>query len=150
MDDISIQQLTPERMQEAVDLTCRVFGEEWRHYAKIDFEITFSDYPNAFSTLIAIKDDKVIGLTQCVSAHTGGTYTIVWVCVEEELQGQGIGSHMLQKSCEHIETEFLKGSAGTVFLATGKPEFYEKAGFKRGPEIHTGDLLMLKIIEGTN
>ncbi len=148
MEGISIEQLTPARMQESVDLTCRVFGEEWRKYAEADFAITFSDYPNAFSTLIAIKDDKIIGLTQCVSAHTAGTFTIVWVCVEEALQGQGIGSYILKKSCLHIETEFLKGSSGTVFLATDKPEFYEKAGFVKGPEIHSGDLLMIKIIKG--
>ena len=150
MDGISIELLTPERMPEAIDVTCRAFGEEWRESAEKDFAITFSDYPHPFTTLIAVKDNNIIGVAQCLTAYlTPNAYMIAWVCVEPKLQGQGIGSFIMKQACNHIEENFLKGKSGTIFLVSAIDyKFYEKFGFKKGPDIHSKSPIMLKIIEG--
>jgi predicted N-acetyltransferase YhbS len=78
------------------------------------------------------------------------TYAIDWLAVSPEHQNQGVGARLVTKSCEHIEKEFLKGQRGTILLASDNgPNFYSKFGFEPAFNLHSGDPVMMKIVEGT-
>jgi predicted N-acetyltransferase YhbS len=151
MRGISIQELTEDKLQETIEVTLRAFGEDERENSEIDFPATFLNMPRPYSTLIALHENKVIGAVQCMYSYLGiDMHNILWVCVDPTFQGKGVGTKIMQSACQHIETHFLKGKKGTIFLTaeSGAEKLYQKFGFKIISTCHDGNPAMMKIVEG--
>lgn len=151
MDDISIEELTHERLQEAMDVAVSAFEEKAREDANIDFPSKFNGLPRPYAILTAVCDGKVIGTVHCTHGYLNvNIYNITWLCVAPEYQGQGVGTKIMKAACSYIENNFLKGKAGTIFLTaeSGVEKLYERFGFKIISMCHDGNPAMMKIVEG--
>jgi catechol 2,3-dioxygenase-like lactoylglutathione lyase family enzyme/GNAT superfamily N-acetyltransferase len=73
------------------------------------------------------RDGAAVGITRVTG--DGNCYMIWDVIVRPSHQGQKIGSTMMQRATEEIRRR--APHAGFVGLFTGKPAFYERAGFKK-------------------
>ena len=77
---------------------------------------------------IDTRDNRAVGMLRVVG---DGRYFTFWdVMVLKSHQGQKIGSAMMRRALQHLETIGPKGAY--VGLFTGKPKFYEQFGFQEG------------------
>ena len=150
MAAVSIQPMAQNQIAETIEVAVRAFGKDSRKEAVIDFPSTFSNLPRPLSTLVAVKDGKVVGASQCAHAYlTPEAYSLSWICVDPGYQKQGIGTEIVKASCDYIERNFMKGKKGTIMLTAHHDfKFYERFGFKKGPELHFDEPVMFKYVEG--
>jgi ribosomal protein S18 acetylase RimI-like enzyme len=150
MEDVLIAELSEDRLEETIEVAVRAFGSETaRENAEIDFPASIKDFPRPHKTLIALQNDKVIGATQCMHGNLSvDIYNVLWVCVDPNHQGKGVGKAITKKACEYIENNFLKGRSGTIVLAADiDTSFYEKLGFENKTNTHSDGVIMRKIIK---
>lgn len=149
MAAVTIVPLTQDKVAETIEVAVRAFGEDARKEANIDFPGTFLNSPRPLATLVALKDNKVVGVSQCAHAYlTPEAYTLSWVCVDPDHQGQGIGTNIVKESCAYIERVFMDGKKGTIMLTAAHDyKFYEQFGFEKGPNLHFNEPIMFKFVE---
>lgn len=149
MKEIVIQELTPDKLKETVDVATRAFDSDTaRGNAEIDFPLSLNECPRVHKTLIALMNDKVVGAVQCMHSNLSvDIYNILWVCVDPPHQKQGIGRHIVDKASAYIEQEFLENKLGTIVLVSDvDPSYYEKSGFETANDTHVGGTIMRKIV----
>lgn len=78
------------------------------------------------------RDDSAVGMAR--ACGDGYNFTIWDVIVVPAHQGQKIGSALIEATLKELRTIARPGSF--VGLFTGKPEFYERVGFKRDHGMH--------------
>jgi GNAT superfamily N-acetyltransferase len=82
---------------------------------------------------IDTRDNSVVGMTRITG--DGRNFTVWDVIVRPSHQGQKIGSALIERALDE-----LRGSGAPqgafVGLFTGKPEFYERLGFKKDIGMH--------------
>ncbi len=78
--------------------------------------------------LLAFEKDKIVGYL-IGSHHFGGVATIMWVAVDNNYQGRGIGRNLMNK---YISLSKKEGTHKINLMVTVKDNigFYEKLGFK--------------------
>lgn len=88
--------------------------------------------------VVVEENEKIIGMARLVG--DGLYYIIVDVIVIPEMQGQGIGTKMINLVMEHIENEMPEGARVSIQLISekGKEKFYCDLGFKQLPHEYCG------------
>lgn len=80
-------------------------------------------------SLVAEIDGRLVGHVALspvsISDGTPGWYGLGPISIEPELQGQGIGSRLMQEAMHQLQT---RGAAGCVLV--GDPGFYTRFGFQ--------------------
>jgi len=150
---LSIERLTEERLEEAVDLVMRVFGPDFEKEAREELPWSLRANPDSRITFVACLDGKVVGMIQpMVSYIHTDTYGLSWVSTDPAHQGKGIGKALVRHAEEHISRDLLKGRPGTIVIVdyTQKvnpaSRFYANLGYVPGPRTHNGAPVMVKIL----
>ena len=128
--------------------TLRAFQEDTPEDAKRDLTLSLSDYPYKAVTYISLDKETVTGLVQCAFSLNYGVYTICWLCVDPDFQGQGIAKKLMLAAENHVAKKFLNGEQGTIFIiAAHDYKYYEKLGYKKGDvKTHKNYNIMTKIV----
>jgi len=80
---------------------------------------------------LTVSDPKrIIGMGRAISDGTSDAY-IQDVTVDKACRGQNIGSQIIQKLVERLETDGLKWIG--LIAENGSQAFYEKLGFRKMP-----------------
>lgn len=121
-DDMQIRQMTPTDMNVAVELATR---ENWYSENQEVFRaFLFHDSKGCF---IAEKGEEPVGI--CIATPYTHAGFIGELIVAEEHRGQGIGSMLLKKAIEYLQT---KGIQSIYLDAVPKAvTLYERQGFHR-------------------
>jgi ribosomal protein S18 acetylase RimI-like enzyme len=78
----------------------------------------------------AWDEDRLVGTARVVT--DGVYYATIWdVIVDQQYQGQGIGTRLTEAAVEPFRGRGFKYIA--LFAAEGKAGFYERLGFERHP-----------------
>lgn len=88
--------------------------------------------------IIAVDNERVIGMGRLLG--DGLYYIIVDVIVTPEYQGKGIGSELIKRILNYVNSQTPADSRASIQLISesGKELFYEKMGFKKIPHAHCG------------
>ena len=150
---LSIEPLTEDRLEEAVDLVMRVFGPAFEKEAREELPWSLRANPDSRITFVACLDGKMVGMIQpMVSYIHTDTYGLSWVSTDPAHQGKGIGKALVSHAEEHISHDLLKGRPGTIVIVdyTQKENpasrFYASLGYVAGPRTHNGAPVMVKIL----
>ena len=108
---------------------------EWLNYSRVQTEKALN---NSLYTVIAEKDDQVVGMGRLVG--DGLYYVMVDIVVHPAYQGKGIGSKIVDMIIEYVDEETPVGGRSSIQLIAekGKEAFYEKRGFKLIPHEFCG------------
>ncbi len=94
---------------------------------------------NSSVKVVCRKDGKIIAFSR---ALWDGGYTayIADVIVDEAYRGHGLGKEIVRRVIEQIENQMKSGWKIRMVLnaAPGKESFYEKFGFVKRPNEHSG------------
>ncbi len=152
-DGLSIEQLTPGRLEEAVALVVRVFGPAYEKEAREELPWSLRPNPDNRITFVACIGGRIVGMIQpMVSYIHTDTYGLSWVSTDPAHQGKGIGKALVKHAEKHIARDLLKGKPGTVVIVdyTQKENpasrFYANLGYVAGPRTHNGAPVMVKIL----
>ncbi|MFZ2587449.1 MAG: GNAT family N-acetyltransferase [Alphaproteobacteria bacterium] len=100
--------------------------------------------------LIAELNGKLVG-SGCVTEELfqPNTWGISWVRVENDLQGRGVGGDIVAFALNEIQKTLPKDGKTTVILGTypHKTKLYERFGFQKMAQDHTGGNMMFLIVE---
>ena len=107
----------------------------WSNFCKEQAMVALS---NSRYSLVAYDNDHAIAMGRLVG--DGLYYTIVDVIVTPDHQGKKIGTCILEKILNYINTTTPSGGRVSIQLISekGKEDFYEKLGFKRIPHEFCG------------
>lgn len=88
--------------------------------------------------ITAVEDGQAVGMGRLLG--DGLYYLVADVVVRSEYQGKRIGSEIMKKILEYVETQTpIQGRASVQLIAAkGKEAFYERMGFKRIPHEDCG------------
>lgn len=102
----------------------------WSNFCK---EQTMIALNSSIYNVVAYDNDNAIAMGRLVG--DGLYYTIVDVIVTPHYQGKKIGTCILEKILNYINTTTPSGGRVSIQLISekGKEDFYEKLGFKRIP-----------------
>ncbi|AMO72052.1 GNAT family N-acetyltransferase [Sphingorhabdus sp. M41] len=130
--------IRPERpadRQAIHDITRRAFAPmDYAGGNEQDLIDRFRDAGALAISLVAELDDAVVGQVTFTEAFAAdgspGWYTLGPVAVEPELQGQHIGSKLIEAGIEMLRQ---RNAAGCVL--TGDPAYYSRFGFRPFPDL---------------
>lgn len=107
----------------------------WLHFSE---EQTRRALEKSLYDIVAVEDTQVVGMGRLIG--DGLYYVIVDLAVRPEYQGKKIGTQIVTKLLEYIESHIpIDGRASVQLIAEkGKESFYEKLGFKTIPHEHCG------------
>ncbi len=107
----------------------------WSNLSK---EQTIHALKNSLYDIIAVDNERVIGMGRLLG--DGLYYIIVDVIVIPEYQGKGIGSELIKRILDYVNSQTPADSRASIQLISenGKECFYEKMGFKKIPHAHCG------------
>lgn len=92
----------------------------------------FSESLNPPEYIIAVEDDKIIGVTGFINSwYDFNTYEIFWVAVHPDFQRQGIGKAIISDIVGRLKKVEEQFKARILILTTGTPEFFEKCSFEK-------------------
>jgi GNAT superfamily N-acetyltransferase len=150
---VTFEILTPERLDECLSVLIPLYEPEYEPY--IRDEISRSTQPNdlQWTTIIALIDGRVAGAVQVLLNYVNTqSYDLIWLSVGKDYQGQGLSRGLLAEAERYVAHNLLKGEKGSLMLAdftrhkNPTSDFYIKAGYTLGPEMHDGASLMIKIL----
>lgn len=103
---------------------------------------------NSMYTLVAMEDDKVLGMGRIVGDGAVICY-IQDLVVVPEAQGRGVGKMIIEKLIAYVKSIQLEGTEIMLDLmcAKGREKFYEKAGFISRPTEKLGPGMIQYIIK---
>lgn len=101
-------------------------------------EQTIRALKNSLYDIIAVDNGRVLGMGRLLG--DGLYYIIVDVIVIPEYQGKGIGSELIKRILDYVNSQIPADSRASIQLISesGKECFYEKMGFKKIPHAHCG------------
>lgn len=106
-----------------VEIVFKNYDKQIAEHFSAEILCAFSNYlfrPNFYTALIA--DNKVVGCASYISNWLSyGSFSLSWVNVGIEYQGNGYGKALVTKCLND-----LNSIATLVLLATSVPEFYSK------------------------
>lgn len=107
----------------------------WSNFCKEQAMIALN---SSIYNVVAYDNDNAIAMGRLVG--DGLYYTIVDVIVTPHYQGKKIGTCILEKILNYINTRMPSGGRVSIQLISekGKEDFYEKLGFKRIPHEFCG------------
>lgn len=94
---------------------------------------------NAYMVLCVRDDDKAVGVARLI--WDGGYIAFLSdVIVEDEYQGQGIGTRLVEACIQRLKSDMKPGYKVKMNLnaAKGKESFYERFGFRERPNDDAG------------
>lgn len=98
-------------------------------WAQIDDDIVVRALKGSAFFLVAEHDARgTIGMARVICDDI--YFFIVDVIVHPNFQGQGIGTAMMDKVMQFLETNKEKGTFFGLMAASGKKSFYEQFGFR--------------------
>lgn len=117
----------------------------WNNFSK---EQTMCALKNSIYNIVAIEDEMVVGMGRLIG--DGLYYTIVDIVVKPEYQAKRIGSELIKRILEYVDSQIpLSGRASIQLIADkGKESFYEKMGFKKIPHENCGAGMRKVIYKG--
>lgn len=109
---------------------------EWK---KLSVEQAEKALRNSIFTVIAVEDDKVLGMGRLVGDGAVICYVQDLVIVPEA-QGRGIGKMIMDRLISHVKSIQLEGTEIMLDLmcAKGREEFYNRLGFISRPTDELG------------
>jgi GNAT superfamily N-acetyltransferase len=118
---------------------------DWNNFSK---EQTISALKRSLYDIVAIDNKTVVGMGRLIG--DGLYYTIVDIVVMPEYQSKGIGSEMIKRILDYVDSHTpLCGRASIQLIADkGKESFYEKMGFKKIPHENCGSGMRKVIRKG--
>lgn len=152
-DTISFQILTARRLEECLSILIPLYAPEYEPYIRA--EITRSTHENdlQWTTLIALVNGKIAGAVQVLLNYVNTqTYDLIWLSVGKDYQGRGLSRQLLGEAERYVANVLLKGEKGSLLLAdftrhhNPASDFYIKAGYTLGPQMHDGAPIMIKIL----
>lgn len=107
----------------------------WNNFSK---EQTIRALKNSLYDIVAIENENIVGMGRLIG--DGLYYTIVDIVVKPEYQGKRIGSELIKRILEYVDSQTpFSGRASIHLIAEkGKEIFYEKMGFKKIPHKNCG------------
>jgi GNAT superfamily N-acetyltransferase len=101
---------------------------------------------HTLASVVVYDDEECVGLGRLL-----GDASIYWLLVDiwvvPRLQGQGVGTEIVERLLDHIKTTAVPGTSVSVILmaARGKEGFYERFGFRRRPHGYEGSGMELEL-----
>ena len=113
----------------------------WNQGYRADADALYGAISSSWYVLSAYDNDDLVGFGRVVS--DGVLYALICdLIVKPSHQGQGIGSHLLDKLVEKCHLEKIR--VIWLFSAKGKSSFYEKFGFRERPVDAPGMQLLIR------
>ncbi len=150
--EYQIKLMEENQLKETIDVCVNCFGKDWRKIAEADFPECVGTYPYKPTALVALDDSKVIGMSVVTPVFFAqNSYSIAWLCVEEEYRSQGLGTTLVQKSEEYILERVSPSNNAMVMLASGiDSKYYESLGYSKKCTTPDDDPLMVKHLKPLN
>jgi predicted N-acetyltransferase YhbS len=123
------------------------YGEGNRQLARDYITCMFSNDYRRPTFIIAKEDNTIIGAAAYTEEFFSlQTWGISWVSVHSNHRNAGIGQRLVEECLRQIAEKAQQ--AVTVILATfpNKTRLYEKIGFVKGVDDHTGGAIMTKVL----
>ena len=107
----------------------------WSNFSK---EQTVKALTNSVYDIVVLDDKSVIGMGRLIG--DGLYYTIVDVVVRPEYQSNGVGTEIINRIMEYVDSHIPPNGRASIQLISeiGKEPFYEKMGFKKIPHENCG------------
>lgn len=106
----------------------------WSAYEKAEIE---EGLKNTLFTVVGYSEGKAIAMGRVIGDGKLAFY-IQDVIVLPDFQGQGIGTAIMKRIMEYIDSRSVNNSSIGLMAATGKDGFYEGLGFIRRPNDKMG------------
>ena len=109
------------------------------HWKKLTYEQAEKALKNSLYTVVAIEDDKILGMGRIVGDGAVICYVQDLIIVPEA-QRKGVGTLIMDKLKKYVESIQLDGTEMMFDLmcAKGREQFYEKLGFVARPTKNLG------------
>lgn len=112
----------------------------WRKTDKNATEVALS---NSLFSVVAIENDKIVGLGRIVG--DGGIYFYIQdLIVHPEFQSKGLGKRLMGELRSYLRANVKSGAFVGLMAAKGLEKYYESFGFKARNEDTPG---MYRVIE---
>lgn len=91
-------------------------------------------------SICVLYDNKIIGMARIIG--DGALYFYIQdLIVLPEFQGKGVGTSMLKRILEYLNTKTNKGTFVGLIAAKGSEEFFKKYGFIERPNSQFGSAM---------
>ena len=141
--NIIIRHLERDECKEALNLLCKIHGNDFHELAQNYIESMFSSSFRKPFFVVALANQKIIA----AAAYTEELFTtdvwgIGWVCVDEEYRHKKIGENIVKECLKYISIKAQK--TVTVLLRThpGQTGLYDSLGFYKLGDDHEGGNFM--------
>ncbi len=111
----------------------------WSSYQKTQIE---EGLKNSLFTVVGYAEGKAVAMGRVIGDGTLAFY-IQDVIVLPEFQGKGIGTAIMKRIMEYIDSRSVNNSSIGLMAAIGKDSFYEGFGFVRRPNDKMGSGMSL-------
>lgn len=101
----------------------------WGEYRE---DVISDSLPHSLYCICALIDEQVIGMARIIG-DAGMVYYIQDVIVLPEYQRQGIGTRMMERIMDYLQSHAHQNTIIGLMSAVGKEQFYKKYGFTRRP-----------------
>jgi GNAT superfamily N-acetyltransferase len=110
-----------------------------RSAAEKEIDCMFSNYFRKPIFYCYKENGKLIATSGIIREWVApNTYSIFWVCVDQNRRGEGIGTQIMNATTEKLSKDVLNNQPGTLMLycLPKNCAFYETLGYEKGPIGH--------------
>lgn len=150
---VDIRLLQPDEGQALEDFLVLCFGESERGLAHRSIACMFSREWHRPTFLMAKDGADIIGAaTVSEEMFTVGTWGIGWMCVHPDRRNRGLGGDIVDACLAEISRRAEKTVTAILCTYPDKTGLYDKKGFQKGGQDHTGGWYMVRTVphEGGN